>query len=70
MPQRKLHPPEPLPYERRAMHDDGLSLQGGTKGVTLKIDVTEAGVRQMRDVRFRMKVLGMLEEFRECGLIQ
>lgn len=36
----------------------------------IEIVVTEKGVRQMRDVRFRMKLLGMLEEFKAVGLIR
>jgi hypothetical protein len=36
----------------------------------IEIVVTEAGVRQMRDEQFRERVIGMLEEFRDCGLIR
>lgn len=36
----------------------------------IEVSVTEKGARQMRDIRFRQKILGMLEEFRECDLIR
>ena len=42
----------------------------GAAWAMIEIKVTKAGVKQMRDPVFRQKVLGILEEFREAGLIR